>query len=413
MTSKTKDAGADVKYAIPARGRKLSIDCDVRVLFIVLFLIGIGASLVASSSSFFAGVAFEDHFALMRRHVTRSAIALVVLVVASNIDYRVYRKMAPMFLVTGLLLLLGLFVYGQAIRDSARWYRISWLNATLQPSEFARVALVFFLAYWITRTGRDFQDLKRGFLPAAIAVATVVGVVAAAPNYGTATATVAIALIIMFLGGARIVHLAGFVAAGALVAAIRMVQEPYVRNRITAYFNRGDSLTEHNWQVFQSLVGFGSGGVFGAGLGNGQQQLNWLPDSYTDFIFSIVGEELGLLGTLAVSALFVLLVLRALKISRGCSDTFGEILVVGLGSSIFVYAVLNMFVATGLFPVTGLPLPFLSYGGSALVVNAFAMGVLLNVSKKRPGKSPARPTTRRSRIARPVRRQRYDTAEVV
>jgi len=391
---------------LAARPRRLGIDCDVRILFIVLFLVGIGASLVASSSSFFAGSKFEDHFALMRRHVVRSGIALVVLVVTSNIDYRVFRKMAPMFLVTALGLLVGLFVSDQVIRDTQRWYIIPVLNATLQPSEFARVALVFFLAYWITRRGRDFQDLKRGFLPAAGAVALVAGLIAVAPNYGTATATVTIALIVMFVGGARLAHLAGFVGSGVLLAALKMLQEPYVRHRIAAFLHRGDVASDQNWQVYQSLIGFGSGGVFGVGLGNGQQQLNWLPDSYTDFIFSVVGEEMGLIGTLLVSTLFVLLVLRALKISRNCSDTFGELLVVGLGSSIFVYAVLNMFVATGLFPVTGLPLPFLSYGGSALVVNAFAMGVLLNVSKRRPGKDADRTTTRRSRVPRPSRRRR-------
>jgi len=384
-----------------ARSR-LCIDCDVRVLVIVLLLIGVGASLVASSSSFFAGGAFEDHFALMRRHVTRSAIALVVLVLAISVDYRIYRKLSPMFLMMGITLLLGLFVYGKTIRETARWYAIPRLDATLQPAELARVALVFFLAYWITKRGREFTDFKRGFLPAAIAVALVVGIIAATPNYGTATATLSIALIMLFLGGARIKHLAGFVGGGVLLAVIPVLSVGYVRERIVAFFHRGDAVTEQNWQVFQSLVGFGSGGLFGVGIGNGQQQLNWLPDSYTDFIFSVVGEELGLVGTMLVSGLFALLVLRALKISRNCNDTFGEMLVVGLGSSIFVYALLNMFVATGLFPVTGLPLPFLSYGGSALVVNAFAMGVLLNVSKKRPGRRAVADRERRSKAARPA-----------
>jgi cell division protein FtsW len=373
----------DPTIAALARSGVLNIDCDVRVLFIALFLIGIGASLVASSSSFFAGEVFEDHFALMRRHVTRAVIALIVLVLAIKIDYRIYRKLAPMFLLMGVTLLLGLFVFGKTLRETTRWYAIPRLNATLQPAEFARIALVFFLAYWITKRGNDFTDFKRGFLPAVVFIAVVVVTIAATPNYGTATATLLIAMIMLYLGGAKLRHVAGLAGAGLVVAAVRVLSVPYVRERVATFVKRGDAVTDENWQVYQSLVGLGSGGLVGVGLGDSQQQLSWLPDSYTDFIFSVLGEELGLAGTLVVSALFLLLALRALKISRYCNDRFGEMLVIGLGSSIFVYAVLNMLVVTGMFPVTGLPLPFLSYGGSALVVNAFAVGVLLNVSKPR------------------------------
>ena len=365
--------------------RVLQIDCDTRVLFIVLFLMGIGVSLVASSSSFFAGGLFQDDFELMRRHAARTALALIVLVLAIKVDYRVYRKIAPVVFILGVLLMLGLFVFGKTIRDTVRWYLVPVINTSLQPAEIARLSLVFFLAYWVTRTGKTLTEFKRGFLPAAIAVTLVVGLIAATPNYGTASATAIISLIVLFIGGARLLHLAGFVSLGVVLAAARFAQESYVRSRIVSFFDRSPEVTEMNWQVKQSLIGLGSGGLFGVGIGDSQQKLSWLPDAYTDFIFSVLGEELGLAGTLLVSGLFLLLLLRAMKISRSCDDTFGEMLVVGIGASIFVYAAINMCVATGLFPVTGLPLPFLSYGGSALVVNAFAAGVLLNVSKKRPG----------------------------
>jgi cell division protein FtsW len=195
------------------------------------------------------------------------------------------------------------------------------------------------------------------------------------------------------------------VAGGVVMAAIGILSKDYVRERVLTFFNHDGGATGDNWQVYQSLVGLGSGGLVGVGLGNSQQQLSWLPDSYTDFIFSVLGEELGLLGTMVVSSLFLLLVLRALKISRNCNDRFGELLVIGLGTSVFVYAALNMMVVTGLFPVTGLPLPFLSYGGSALVVNAFAMGVLLNVSKPRTARE-SEPRRRRTRAAARPRRRR-------
>jgi cell division protein FtsW len=204
------------------------------------------------------------------------------------------------------------------------------------------------------------------------------------PNFGTAAATVMIALVMLYVGGARLRHIGAFAGLGAALAAIEVARHAYVRDRILAFLGLGHDANEAlGWQVRQSLIALGSGGVIGRGLGHSEQKLNWLPDAYTDFIFSIVGEEGGLLLTLLVSGAFLLLVLRGFRIASACSDRFGQLLGVGIASSIFVYAALNMLVATGLFPVTGLPLPFLSYGGSALVVNAFAVGVLLNLSRRR------------------------------
>jgi cell division protein FtsW len=361
----------------------INLDCDCRILLITLVFIGIGASLVASSSSFFAGEIFADHFALMRKHIFKIAIALVAMVVAINIDYRFYRRISPMFLLVGVGMLIGLFLMPGSIRDTDRWYYSAKLQMALQPSEVARMALVFFLAWWIARTGKQMSDFKRGLLPPVVATCAVVGLVAATPNYGSALATLIIALTVLFVGGARIVHLAGIVTAGLTAAAVALWRAPYALARITAFLHPDEATTEANWQIQQSLLGLGSGGLVGRGLGESAQKLSWLPDSYTDFIFSILGEEAGLVGTMLVSSMFLLLVLRALKVSRRCSDTFGEMLVVGIGCSIFWYAALNMYVATGMFPVTGLPLPFISYGGSALVVNAIAIGVLLNVSRRR------------------------------
>jgi len=364
--------------------RLLTVGMDRRILIITLFLMAIGVSLVLSSSSFFAGGKFGDQFALMRNHATRCIVAVAVMFLASRIDYRLYRKAAPMLLLFGVVLMIGVFLFGITIRDTRRWYLVPLINTTLQPSEIARTTLVFFLAYWVTRAGRDVTSFKKGFLPAAGAIALVAGIIAAMPNFGTAAATVAISLLMLYAGGVRLRHLGAFVGVGAALAAVEIIRHPYVRNRILTFIGIGDGgRGALNWQVDQSLIAFGSGGIFGRGLGNSEQKLNWLPDAYTDFIFSIVGEEGGLILTLLVSGAFLALAWRGLKISYECSDRFGQVLGVGITASIFVYAALNMFVATGLFPVTGLPLPFLSYGGSALVVNAFAVGVLLNLSRRR------------------------------
>jgi len=359
----------------------LRLDCDVRILVIVLVLLGIGMSLVASSSSFFAGGVFSDQFALTRRHVVRVLISLVVLAVAMHVDYRVYRRGAPAILAIGIGLMCLLFPLGETTRNVDRWLSIPGLGTSVQPSDLARLSLVIFIAWWVSRTGRDLTRFRSGFLPPALAMLVIAGLIARTPNYGTALATLLIAMIMLFAGGARLWHLASVAALCTGAAAIRVLSDGYVQKRVMAYLDQGDSLQEMNWQVYQSLIALGSGGLFGVGFGDSEQKLSWLPDAYTDFIFSVLGEEAGLAGTLIVSGLFLMLVLRALKVSRRCGDTFGEMLVIGIGATVFVYAMLNMCVATGLFPVTGLPLPFLSYGGSALVVNAFAIGILLNVSR--------------------------------
>jgi cell division protein FtsW len=362
--------------------RAPKLECDRRVLLIVVILMAVGCSLVASSSSYFSAAKFGDSYLLLKRHLVRMMIAGLFLVLALHIDYRVFRRLSPVAMAAGVALLLGLFIFGHAIRDVERWYYVQFLQMTFQPSEIARFSLVLFLAFWIARKGKDLGQFKTGFLPAAIAVVVVAGLMAAQPNYGSASATALIAFLMLYIGGVRLSHLALLASTIIGVALIRIWRVGYVRDRIDAYFNPGEGISEMNWQLHQSLIGLGTGGPFGLGFGGSRQKLNWLPDSHTDFIFSILGEEAGLIGTMFVSLLFLLLVLRTLKISRQSNDRFGEMLVVGIGSTVFVYAILNMFVATGLFPVTGLPLPFLSYGGSALVVHAFSIGILLNVSKR-------------------------------
>ncbi|MEJ2721339.1 MAG: putative peptidoglycan glycosyltransferase FtsW [bacterium] len=375
-----------------------NLECDRRILLIVFALMFVGVSFVGSASSYFCAARFNDPYFLLKKHIVRVLIACLFLLAALRVDYGKFRKVAPGAFVIGVMMLVGLFIFGHVIRDTARWYYIKWLQVTFQPAEFARLALVVFLAYWVARSGKDIGDLTRGFLPAAGAMVLVVGLMAAQPNYGTASATALVGFLVLFVGGARIKHLLALGGTLAAVALIRIMSVDYLRRRIIACWDSEKGITDLNWQPYQSLVGLGSGGITGIGFGESRQKLNWLPDSHTDFIFSILGEEVGLIGTMLVSLLFLLLALRALKLAKKSGDSFGELLVVGIGGSVFVYAVLNMLVATGLFPVTGLPLPFLSYGGSALVVNAFSIGILLNVSKKRSRRS----AVHRRRSRRPV-----------
>ncbi len=358
------------------------LECDRRTLLIVFVLTVVGASLVASSSSYFSAEAYMDPYFLLRKHLERMVIALLFMVLAMRIDYRVYRRIAPAVLGVAVVTLVGLFAVGRVVRGAQSWFS---LGPSASPSSLpsSRVSRWCYSSPGGWRaSGPRIEELKRGYLPAAGATLLVVGLIAAQRDIGTALATTVIAFIVLFVGGARIVHLAATAGCLLVVATVRVLSAPYIRDRFMGYFNRGDDIANVNWQAHQSLISLGSGGIFGVGFGASRQKLAWLPDSHTDFIFSILGEETGLAGTVVVSLLFLLLALRALKISTRSGDSFGEMLVLGLASSVFVYAALNMLVATGLFPVTGLPLPFISYGGSALVVNAISIGVLLNVSRK-------------------------------
>jgi cell division protein FtsW len=361
---------------------KPRLECDRRMLLIVVALTAVGASLVASSSSYFSAAQFSDPYFLLKKHLERIVVAFLAMVIAMRIDYRLYRRIAPVVVCAAASTLVGLFVFGHIIRGAQSSYVIGSIGVSVQPSEFARLALVLFLAYWTSRVGTGIEDPVHGYLPAAGAVVVIATLIAAQRDLGTALATTAIGFVVLFVGGAKIRHIAATAGIMAAGAAIRVATTPYLLKRFIGYFNRSDHLADVNWQVHQSLISLGSGGIFGIGFGGSRQKLDWLPDSHTDFIFSILGEEAGIVGTVAVSLLFLLLAARALKISTRTGDRFGEMLVVGIGSSVFVYAALNMLVATGLFPVTGLPLPFMSYGGSALVANALSVGVLLNVSKK-------------------------------
>lgn len=363
-------------------------DYDRRVIITYVVLAATGVWLVASSSSFFSAAKYDDPYLLMKRHLLRLAVAAVFLLITMRIDYRFYRRIATPCMALALIMLLGLFLFGQAIRSSQRWYHLGALRMTLQPAEPARVALVVFLAHWVAKKKKELEDGVRGFLPPVVVVSAMAGLVALQPNYGSACATVLVALVVLYVGGARLRHLTAFSCFFASVLAAELWRRPYLHERMVAFFHRSKELLESNWQLYQSLLGLGTGGIWGSGFGASKQKLSWLPDSHTDFIFSILGEETGFIGAFALSLLFLLLALRALKIARSCGDLFGELLAIGLGGGVYIYAALNMMVATGLLPVAGLPLPMISYGGSALVANSVSIGILLNVSLR---KCPTRP----------------------
>jgi cell division protein FtsW len=304
--------------------------------------------------------------------------------IVSRIPYEVWNRTAlPLVLVTAILLGLVLIPgIGIELNGSRRWYRFGPL--TLQPSEVARLCAVIYLARYLMKKRDRLDDFFRDFLPPMIVIGVLVALIMGESDLGTAAVLGLVAGLMLFIGGARWRHLwvMGLLAAPVLYAMIMKIG--YRRQRLMAFLDPWRDPTDAGFQMIQSFLALGGGGPVGMGLGEGRQKLFFLPYPHTDFIFAVIGEELGLLGTLSVLVLFGMLAWRGLSISLRAPDPFGRHLAFGLTMMIIVQAVVNMAVVTGLLPTKGLTLPFLSYGGSSLVANLAAVGILWNISRNAP-----------------------------
>ncbi len=272
---------------------------------------------------------------------------------------------------------------GGESKGAVRWLRFGGLG--FQPSEFAKFALLFHISFLLATKGENIKDFKKGFLPIIFWIAVVTGLVLAQPNLSTAVMLFMLTVVLLFVGRVRILHLLGMIFAAVSLFSLYVLfmtyvlKRPYQLQRIL-HFVQGDPNGKHNYQLWQGIIGFGNGGLFGVGPGESRQRDLFLPESYNDFIYSIVGEEYGLLGTLVVLAAFLFVMLRGFRIAKYAKDDFARFLAIAITSTITLYALVNASVALGIFPTTGLPMPFISYGGSSLMFSAYSIGVLLNIS---------------------------------
>jgi len=371
-----------------ARERRL----DLTLLLPVVCLVALGIVMVFSSSATLAADRYNSEYYFLKRHAVRVLLGLVALLWLARLDYRVLQRVAPWAVGVTVLLLGVLLGVGGAIRGANRW--LSLATITIQPTEMARVACVVYLAMLLDRKGERMASFKEGILPACLVLGTLSFLILLQPNLGSTIALLTTGFVMLHLSGARLRHLALLSGSGAVVAFLVVLKNGYMMDRVQGWLAQwGHGATDalgKNWQVSQSILALGSGGVFGAGPGHGLQKVFFLPDPHTDFIFAVIGEELGLIGTAAVIVFFAVVFLRGLKIASTAPDRFGMLLAAGLTVNLSVYVAMNVAVVTGVIPTTGLPLPFLSYGGSALVVNMGVVGVLLNIASQvetgaRPG----------------------------
>jgi cell division protein FtsW len=321
-------------------------------------------------------------------HLGKVGMGLVLLVLLSRIDYRLIRRLS-LPLVASALALLALtlvpqFPWAVTTKGASRWIDLGFM--VVQPAELAKLALVVHVASVLSCGEGRIRDYRRGFVPVLTVLGILVALLMQQPNYGNVLALGVMTGVMLFLGGARLTHLLGSGLATMPVILLFAMQRPHILRRWEGFVDPGADPFGAGFQLRQSLVALGSGGIFGLGPGAGRQSEFFLPDCHTDFVFAVLGEEFGLLGALAVLALFAVLLWRGIAIARSSKDLFGRHLALGITLMIGIVTLLNIAVVLGLAPTTGLPLPFLSYGGSAMMVNLGGVGILMSIAARAPAK---------------------------
>jgi cell division protein FtsW len=358
--------------------KKLSSDSTLFAATVAL--LGMGLVLVWSASSVLAEEVHGNAYHFLVRQVVWAAVGLAVMVAAMRFDYRKLRRPGVVYLVVGtatVLLILVLFV--RPVNDVHRWLRLGALS--FQPAELAKLAMVLFLAYHLERRGERINDFLPSLFPALLLLGWFAFLIFIQPDLGTAATLVMIGCVMLFLAGVRLRYFAALALPGALLLYHAVTAAAYRRDRIEAFLNPYADPRGSGYQVIQSLIAVGTGGLSGLGLMEGRQKLFYLPYPYSDFIFAVIGEELGLLGAGAVLLGFVLLLWRGLRAAWKAPDPFGTYLAAGLTLAVVLQAFINMSVVLGLLPAKGIPLPLISAGGTSLVLTLLALGLVMNVSQ--------------------------------
>jgi cell division protein FtsW len=351
---------------------------DVVVLIAVLLLMVISIGTVYSASSTWALERTGNPGKLMTNHVISVLIGIVVLFVFMNLPYRFYKKISLFGIVLTALLLMGTLIWGSEIKGATRWIQLGPVN--FQPSEVAKFALVVHICVLLERKKKYLQDWKRTLFPMGLWLGLIVGLVMLQPNFSMAALILLITVATLYLGRIPLRHLviAGFCAVPVL--AVYFMSAEYRLRRLLGFISADGGDAGISYQMSQGIIAFGSGGLLGVGPGASKQRDFFLPESYGDYIFAIFGEEYGFIGTAFVIIVFTVLLLRGFRIALNINDDFGKLLAGSITVALSIYAIINGLITTGLMPTTGLPMPFLSYGGTAMIVNAAAVGILLNIS---------------------------------
>lgn len=355
---------------------------DYTLLCAILVLLFIGIVMVYSASSYYALYQIDVYNTefYFYKEITWSIVGVIGMLVTMSIDYHYYKKWTPwLVLITLVFLVLVLFI-GSNINGAVRWIRLGPLS--FQPSELAKYVVVLYLALLIDKRKGKITKFKEGTIFYLAVAGVFAGLILLEHNLSITAIVMMVAFIMILVGGAKISHLFSLVPVG-LVAGIALIfTQSYRLKRLTSFLNPWAYTSGDSYQLVQSLYALGSGGIFGVGIGNSRQKALFMPEPHNDFIFSIIGEELGLIGCIIIISIFMFIVIKGTSIAIKARDNYGFLLAIGIISVIAIQAIINIAVVTGSMPVTGVPMPFISYGGTSLVFNLGAMGILLNISRQ-------------------------------
>lgn len=362
---------------------------DFPLFITIIILLCIGIIMMASASSYYSLNVYGDSNYLLTRQLLFAVLGVVAMVVLSNINYNIYKRWSYLGYAIAIVLMIAVLFIGVERHGAQRWLDLG--ISTFQPSEFMKIALVMGISTYIAVNYKKMNNLKVYIVP--FLMLLVVMVIMYLQNHLSGTIIMIVAAgSIIFASGAKIKFryvVAGIIALAGLIALYFFTQSSdsedgsssFRLKRIISFMNPEEDISDGNWQAAQSLYAIGSGGIFGRGLGQSREKYLWLPEAQNDFIFAVLGEELGLVGTVGVLAIFAFFIYRGYLVALRCQDMYGSLMAIGITSVFALQIIVNIAVVTCSMPVTGMPLPFFSYGGTALFINICAMGVLLNISK--------------------------------
>lgn len=353
---------------------------DPLLLAAVLGLVGFGLVMVYSASAITAQEKLGDSFYFLKRQSIAAGVGLLGMAVAMKLGYRRMARLAYPLLIVAILLLVAVIIpgLGTTVGGAKRWLRVPGIS--IQPAEIAKVAWVIYLAYSLAKKREKVKSFSIGFVPHLGLAGVLVLLCMLEPDFGSSVSLLFLMFVMLFAAGARLSYILGMVLAAIPFAYIAIASSPYRMKRITAFLDPWANRQGSGYQVAESLMSIGSGGLTGLGLGDGRQKLFFLPEAHTDFIFSIIGEELGLVGVAFLIGLYTIVIWRGLRAALNASEAFGTYLGLGLVSLVAFQAITNMAVAMGVVPTKGLTLPFISYGGSSLIMLMGSAGLLLSIS---------------------------------
>ncbi|MBD7915006.1 stage V sporulation protein E [Clostridium sp. Sa3CUN1] len=381
--NKVKRTNIKKERNLKRRKKKYSMkSIDYGLLCGIFLLLFIGIVMVYSSSSYYAlyqkDVYNSDFYFI--KEITWAIVGIIGMFITMSLDYHIYKKWTPwLVLITLGFLVIVLFI-GANINGASRWIRFGPLS--FQPSELAKYVVVLYLALLIDRRKGKIRKFKEGTLFYLCVAGVFAGLILLQKNLSITAIVMMVACVMILVGGAKLSHLFSLVPIGIAAGIGLIFTQSYRVKRLTSFLNPWADTSQDSYQLIQSFYALGSGGIFGVGLGNSRQKALFMPEPHNDFIFAIIGEELGLIGCIAIICIFIFIITKGVSIAIQARDNYGLLLGIGIISVIAIQAIINIAVVTGSMPVTGVPMPFISYGGTSLVFNLGAVGILLNISRQ-------------------------------